>query len=59
MKQRIIEKTDKVLQQEMREYFERKFNRKLSDEELLEIRDSLFYLGRAIYRYRTKVPILE
>lgn len=33
------------------EYFEKKLKRKLTDAEILECVQSLFYLGRAIYKY--------
>jgi hypothetical protein len=37
--------------QKVIEYFEQKINRKLSEAEIQECSQSLFYLGRAIYKY--------
>lgn len=37
--------------QKVTEYFEKKLNRKLSDAEILECIQSLYYLGRAIYKF--------
>jgi len=54
MKKRLIDP-----QQEMKEYFERKFNRKLTDAEVLEISNSLYYLGKAIYEYKSQVSVSE
>ena len=54
-----MKKQQRNSQQEMKEYFEHKFNRKLTDAEVLEIKNSLYYLGKAIYEYKTKVSVSE
>lgn len=37
--------------QKVTEYFEKKLYRKLTDAEILECIQSLYYLGRAIYKF--------
>jgi len=37
--------------QKVTEYFESKLNRKLTEAEILECIQSLYYLGRAIYKF--------
>jgi len=38
----------------LKKIYEARFNRVLSDAEVLEIKTSLFYLGRAIARYERR-----
>jgi len=44
--------TEQVIK--IREFFQKRFNREFSDGEIEEIRQSLFYLGRAIARYERR-----
>ena len=43
--------TDKF-DEKIRKYMKEKFNKDIDDKELLECRQSFYYLGRAIYRYQ-------
>lgn len=46
-------KTNKQIEKEIRQYFKKKYNLELTDKDYLEVSQSLYFLGKAIYSYST------